>query len=96
MSEYLRMSGLFWGLTTLELLDRPDILNPDEVMEFVLQCINDDGGISPCVGHDPHILYTLSAVQVSLFKYPSLIIIFCFKSSQFAVQILLNKFLSNT
>lgn len=66
MSEYLRMSGLYWGLTTLELLDNASILNADEVMEFVLQCVNENGGISPCVGHDPHLLYTLSAVQVNI------------------------------
>lgn len=64
MSEYLRMSGMYWGLTTLQLLDTHNLLNPNEIMEFILKCINEDGGISPCEGHDPHILYTLSAVQV--------------------------------
>lgn len=64
MTEYLRMSGLYWGLTTLELLDKSSILGADDVMEFVRSCIDDGGGISPCVGHDPHLLYTLSAVQV--------------------------------
>lgn len=64
MTEYLRMSGLYWGLTTLELLDKSDLLQSDEIMQFIRDCINDDGGISPCIGHDPHLLYTLSAVQV--------------------------------
>lgn len=64
MTEYLRMSGLYWGLTTLELLDKKDLLSEIEVMEFIRNCINDNGGISPSIDHDPHILYTLSAVQV--------------------------------
>lgn len=65
MTEYLRMSGLYWGLTTLELLDKSDLLQPDEIMQFIRDCTNDNGGISPCIGHDPHLLYTLSAVQVT-------------------------------
>ncbi|XKL65425.1 hypothetical protein PGB90_008845 [Kerria lacca] len=65
MTEYLRMSGLYWGLTTLELLDKKDLLSEIEVMEFIRNCINDNGGISPSIDHDPHILYTLSAVQVA-------------------------------
>ena len=64
MSEYLRMSGLYWALTTLELLDKPNVFSSDEIMEFIQKCINEDGGISPCEKHDPHILYTLSTVQV--------------------------------
>lgn len=66
MTEYLRMSGLYWGLTTLELLDKSDLLQADEIMQFIQDCINDNGGISPCIGHDPHLLYTLSAVQVTI------------------------------
>ncbi len=66
MTEYLRMSGLYWGLTTLELLGKSSLLPSDDIMEFVQKCVNDNGGVSPCVGHDPHLLYTLSAVQVRI------------------------------
>lgn len=34
-------------------------------MEFIKSCQDkESGGISASVGHDPHILYTLSAVQI--------------------------------
>lgn len=65
MTEYLRMSGLYWGLTTLALLSRENLLPADEVMKFILECVHESGGICPSVGHDPHLLYTLSAIQVN-------------------------------
>lgn len=67
MTEYLRMSGIYWGLTALDLLNESNEESTEAMMEFILKCVNDEGGISPSTGHDPHILYTLSAVQVSFF-----------------------------
>lgn len=38
----------------------------DEIIEFITSCQDSEsGGISSSIGHDPHMLYTLSAVQVS-------------------------------
>lgn len=65
MTEYLRMSGLYWGLTTLSLLSKETLLSADEVMKFLLDCVHEEGGISPSIGHDPHLLHTLSAIQVA-------------------------------
>lgn len=37
----------------------------EEIIEFIKSCQDSEsGGISASVGHDPHILYTHSAVQV--------------------------------
>lgn len=33
-------------------------------MQFISACQHECGGISASIGHDPHILYTLSAVQI--------------------------------
>lgn len=44
----------------------------DEIIEFIASCQNrESGGISASIGHDPHILYTLSAVQVYQKTLPS-------------------------
>ncbi|XP_031551419.1 geranylgeranyl transferase type-2 subunit beta-like [Actinia tenebrosa] len=64
MTEYLRMSGIYWGLTAMALMDRLDQLNRDEVLEFVKSCHHENGGFSASVNHDPHLLYTLSALQI--------------------------------
>ena len=32
---------------------------------FIKSCQHECGGISASIGHDPHLLYTLSAVQVN-------------------------------
>lgn len=64
MSEYLRMSGLYWGLTAMDLLGCLNRMSKEDVKHFVLTCQNDDGGFGACKGHDSHILYTLSAIQV--------------------------------
>ena len=64
MSDYLRMSGLYWSLTFLDLANSIDKLNKNEIIEFVKRNQHESGGFSPSDGHDPHLLYTLSAVQV--------------------------------
>lgn len=58
------MNGLYWGLTALHLLGHPEALDRDEVVEFVLSCQHDNGGFGASPGHDAHLHYTVSAVQV--------------------------------
>ena len=65
ISEYLRVSGAYWTLTGLQLLGAADRLDRAELLQFVGRCQGPSGGVSGSVGHDPHLLYTLSAVQVS-------------------------------
>ncbi|CAH2038021.1 unnamed protein product, partial [Iphiclides podalirius] len=65
MTEYLRMSGIYWTLTALELMNQSSRLQKEEIIEFITSCQdNESGGISASIGHDPHMLYTLSAIQV--------------------------------
>ncbi|XP_043278864.1 geranylgeranyl transferase type-2 subunit beta isoform X2 [Venturia canescens] len=64
MTEHLRVSGIFWSLTALDVMGELDRMSKDEVLEFIAKCQNPCGGISPSINHDPHLLYTLSAVQV--------------------------------
>lgn len=64
MTEYLRMSGMFWGLTVMDLMHNLEQMDRDEVLEFVRQCQYECGGIGASLGHDAHLLYTLSAVQI--------------------------------
>lgn len=64
LTEHLRLNGLYWGLNALHLLGRSDALPRDEVLDFVLSCMHDNGGFGAAPGHDAHMLYTLSAVQI--------------------------------
>jgi geranylgeranyl transferase type-2 subunit beta len=45
-------------------MGRPDALPRDETIEFVLSCQHDNGGFGAAPGHDAHLLYTVSAVQI--------------------------------
>ena len=65
LSEYLRMSGIYWGLTVMDLMDQLPRMNRQEIIDFIKACQHECGGISASIGHDPHLLYTLSAVQVT-------------------------------
>ena len=60
------MSGLYWSLTFLDLCNSMDKLNKEEIVEFLKKNQHESGGFGPCDGHDPHILYTLSALQIIL------------------------------
>lgn len=64
MTEHLRLNGVYWGLTALHLLGHPDGLPRDETIDFVLSCQHENGGFGAAPGHDAHMLYTVSAVQI--------------------------------
>ncbi|PVU89179.1 hypothetical protein BB561_005500 [Smittium simulii] len=64
LTEHLRISGIYWGLVALETLDNPLALEKDKVIEYVKSCQNQDGGFGGHTGHDSHLLYTMSAVQI--------------------------------
>ncbi|KAL3445680.1 terpenoid cyclases/protein prenyltransferase alpha-alpha toroid [Aspergillus insuetus] len=64
LTEHLRLNGVYWGLTALHLLGHPDGLPREDAINFVLSCQRDNGGFGAAPGHDAHILYTVSAVQV--------------------------------
>ena len=64
MTEHLRLNGVYWGLTALHLLGHPKGLPRDDTISFVLACQNADGGFGAAPGHDSHMLYTVSAVQI--------------------------------
>lgn len=65
MSSHLRLSGVYWGLSALALLktQQPEA-EREKMIAFTLACQNADGGFGGNVGHDSHLLYTLSACQV--------------------------------
>ncbi|XP_053455535.1 geranylgeranyl transferase type-2 subunit beta-like isoform X2 [Nycticebus coucang] len=64
MSEYLRMSGIYGGLTVMDLMGQLHRMNREEILTFIKSCQHECGGISASIGHNPHLLYTLSAVQI--------------------------------
>lgn len=65
MTEFLRMSGIYWGVTALDIMGQLPKVDKSSIIEFIKKCqCPVSGGISACEGHDPHILYTLSAIQI--------------------------------
>ena len=58
------MLGVYWALTALDLMHSLEAFQKEEVLEFVLSCLNDDGGFGGFTGYDSHLLYTLSGVQI--------------------------------
>ncbi|CAK7272906.1 Rab geranylgeranyltransferase [Sporothrix epigloea] len=64
LTEHLRLNGLYWGLASLFFMGRPDALPREETIAFVLSCQCENGGFAAAPGHDAHMLYTVSAVQI--------------------------------
>ncbi|XP_056163786.1 geranylgeranyl transferase type-2 subunit beta 1-like [Syzygium oleosum] len=57
------------GLTTLDLVGKLDTVDSNEVVSWILQCQHKSGlhvqaDLVGNIGRDPHLLYTLCAVQV--------------------------------
>ncbi|KAI9293245.1 terpenoid cyclases/Protein prenyltransferase [Neoconidiobolus thromboides FSU 785] len=64
-SEHLKLSAIYWSVTALYLLDSLDTYDKEDVIKFVLECYNEeDGGFGGSPGHDSHLLYTLSGIQI--------------------------------
>jgi len=63
-TEYLRLSGAYWSVTAMALLGRLDETDKESILELVFSCQHESGAFGPAPGHDAHLLYTLSAVQV--------------------------------
>lgn len=67
MAEYLRMSGIYWCLAALDVLNEAgDELDKEFIVNYIRQNKRDDGGYAAAEGHDSHLLHTLSAVQLSI------------------------------
>ncbi|THC99294.1 hypothetical protein EYZ11_001200 [Aspergillus tanneri] len=64
LTEHLRLNGVYWGLTALHLLGCPEGLPREDTVRFVLSCQQESGGFGAAPGHDAHMLYTVSAVQI--------------------------------
>lgn len=64
VTEHLRISGYYWGLTALDLMNHLPMAEKDILVGWVLSCQHDDGGFGGSPEGDAHLLYTLSALQV--------------------------------
>lgn len=64
MTEHLRVSGAYWGMGALSLLGREHALDKEELVRLVLEAKHPEGGFAGHHGHDRHLLYTLSAIQL--------------------------------
>ncbi|KAN0060383.1 Rab geranylgeranyltransferase [Thecaphora frezii] len=69
LTTHLRMNGVYWGLVALHILAEPDKLDRQQLIDFVLSCWDQHtGGFGSFPRHDPHILSTLSAIQILAIK----------------------------
>ncbi|KAK2464676.1 hypothetical protein APHAL10511_003252 [Amanita phalloides] len=69
LTAHLRLNAIYWGLTALSIMGRPDALNREEMVEFVMTCWDDEaGGFGAHPGHDAHLLSTLSGIQILILQ----------------------------
>lgn len=45
MTTHLRLNAIYWGLNALFVMGKPEALDRDEVIDFVLSCWDDEAGI---------------------------------------------------
>lgn len=65
MVNHLKMSALYWALTSLVLLRHDIEPMRERVFSFLASCYNsDNGGYAGDVGLGSHLLFTLSALQI--------------------------------
>uniref|UniRef100_A0A914WGE3 Geranylgeranyl transferase type-2 subunit beta n=1 Tax=Plectus sambesii TaxID=2011161 RepID=A0A914WGE3_9BILA len=64
MAEFLRMSGVYWCLTAMDLAKSLDRMNRADILQFIKESQTESGGFAASQGHDPHLLHTLCAVQI--------------------------------
>lgn len=70
VTEHLRMSGVYWAVTALSILHEFEKVDKlldlsGEILEWIFSCWDEQtGGFGGNTGHDGHLLYTLSAIQL--------------------------------
>lgn len=66
LAEYIKMSGMYWGLNALYIMQTLDLdsIEVSKALIFVKTCQTAEGGFAAAPRHDAHILHTLSAVQI--------------------------------
>lgn len=64
-SAHLRLNALYWGSTALYLLNAIEEVDRESIIADVMECYHPQvGGFGGHKGHDAHLLFTLSAIQV--------------------------------
>eukprot|EP01087_Luapelamoeba_hula_P021564 TRINITY_DN7571_c0_g1_i1.p1 TRINITY_DN7571_c0_g1~~TRINITY_DN7571_c0_g1_i1.p1 ORF type:complete len:350 (-),score=42.32 TRINITY_DN7571_c0_g1_i1:18-1067(-) len=66
VTEHLRMSAMYWGLCSLDIMNSLHLLDPfkEGIIQWILKCQHPNGSFGGNMNHDGHLLYTLSAVQI--------------------------------
>ncbi|CAA7266689.1 unnamed protein product [Cyclocybe aegerita] len=65
LTSHLRLNAIYWGFTAVCILGRPDALDRDEMIAFVMSCWDEEAGaFGAHPDHDAHLLSTLSAIQI--------------------------------
>lgn len=64
--EHRKLGGIYWCLNAMDLMNKLEGVNCDEIVQHVKTCQQDSGGFSPAEKHDAELLYTCSAIQVFL------------------------------
>ncbi|KAJ3513596.1 hypothetical protein NLJ89_g2870 [Agrocybe chaxingu] len=65
LTSHLRLNAIYWGFTAVCILGRPDALDRDEMIDFVMSCWDEEAGaFGAHPDHDAHLLSTLSAIQI--------------------------------
>lgn len=65
MSDYLRVSGMYWAITGMQIMKQELEMTEEAVATVYNDCFDrQTGGFRPWKGQDVHMLFTLSAVQI--------------------------------
>lgn len=59
ITEHLRISGIYWAMGALDILNRLDIFDRSQIINQVVACQREDGGFGGNDNHDSHMLYDL-------------------------------------
>jgi len=70
-NEHLKVSALYWGCSSLNLLNCLSSHNKSETISFLLKCQNPNGGFGGSIGQDSHITSTHYAL-LTLAQFNSL------------------------
>ena len=64
MTEHMKVSGIYWGITAMSILNKENNMDPNTILTFLTACSNNDGGYGGNIGHDSHLLYTCHAILI--------------------------------
>ena len=68
LTAHLRLNAVYWGYTALAIMNHPDALDREQMIDFVMSCWDEEAGITGFFLCSPHLIILHSSLLIHIPK----------------------------